>query len=90
MWAGIVINRLIEPYVLPNGLNNMLEEQLDVEVPLGERVAIWYLHDGAPPHFARPVTKWLNNHFPSQLVGGNGPIAWPSRSPDLSPCDFCL
>ena len=21
------------------------------------------LHDGAPPHFARPVTKWLNNKF---------------------------
>ena len=41
----IVNDRLVGPYVLPNRLNvtqypeflnNVLEEQLDVEVPLGE------------------------------------------------------
>ena len=68
----------------------MLEEQLDVEVPLGEQFRMWYLHDGAPPHFARPVTAWLNNHFPKEWVGRNGPVAWPPRRPDLNPCDFCL
>ena len=41
----------------------VLEEQLDVEVSLGEQVRMWYLHDGTPPHFDRPVTEWLNNHF---------------------------
>ena len=40
-----------------------------VEVPHGERVRMWYLHDGALPHFARPITEWLNNHFPNQCVG---------------------
>ena len=25
----------------------------------------------APPHFARSVTDWLNNHFPNQWVGRN-------------------
>ena len=40
-----------------------------VEVPHGERVRMWYLHDGAPQHFARPITELLNNHFPNQCVG---------------------
>ena len=47
-------------------LNNVLEEQLDVELLLGERGRLWYLHYGAPPHFAKSVTKWLNNHLPNQ------------------------
>ena len=38
-------------------LNNVLEKQLDVEVPLGEGIRRWYLHDGAPPYFARPVSE---------------------------------
>ena len=68
----------------------MLEEKLDVEVPLDERVHIWYLHNRASPHFVRAVTEWLNNDFPNQWVGRNDLVAWPPRSPDLSPCDFCL
>ena len=59
-------------------------------MPVGERVRMWYLHDGTPPHFVRPVTEWLNNHFPDQWVGANGPVAWLPRSPDLNPCDFCV
>ena len=50
VWVGIVNDRLVGPYVLPNRLNvaqhleilnNVLEEQLDVEVPVGERVRMW-------------------------------------------------
>ena len=61
MWAGVVNDRLVGPYVLPNRLNaaqyleflnNVLEEYLDVEVPVGEQVRMWYWHDGVPPHFA--------------------------------------
>ena len=46
---------------------------------------------GAPPHFIRPVTEWLNNHFPNQCqwVGKNDPVAWPPLSADFNPCDFC-
>ena len=53
----------------------MLEEQLDVEVSLGERVRMWYLRDGVPPHFASPVSGWLNNQFSGQRVGKNSPTA---------------
>ena len=38
-----------------------------VEVPLGERIRMWYLHDGA--------VEWLNNLFLTQWVGKNGPVA---------------
>ena len=93
MWVGILNDRL-GPYVLSNRLsaaqyleflNNVLEKQLDVEVPLGEGIRRWYLHDGTPPYFAPPVSEWLNNYFPIQWVG-----SWPPRPPDLNPCDFCL
>ena len=78
--GGIINDRLVGPKRLNAAqyrefLNNVLEEQLDVEVPLGERVRMWYLHDGAPPHFAKPVTEWLNNHFLNHWVGRNGPVA---------------
>ena len=75
VWAGIINDRLVGPYVLPNRLNaaqyleflnNVLEEERDVEVPLGERVRMWYLNDA---YFAKPVTEWLNNHFPNRAKG---------------------
>ncbi|KAJ8962876.1 hypothetical protein NQ318_001284 [Aromia moschata] len=50
----------------------------------------WCLHDGAPPHFARQVRDFLNVEHPNRWIGRNGPIHWPARSPDLTPCDFYL
>ena len=53
VWADIVNNRRLGPYVLPKGLNAVQyleflnDVQLDVEVHLAERVRMWYLHDGA-------------------------------------------
>lgn len=46
--------------------------------------------DGAPPHSAAAVTRFLNEMFPDRWIGRFGPIAWPPRSPDLSPNDFFL
>ena len=59
-------------------------------MPLDERVHIRYSHDRVPLHFARPVSEWLNNHFPNQWVRKTGPVAWRPCLPDLNPCDFCL
>src|SRR5215475_8559763 len=44
--------------------------------------------DGAPPHFHRDVTTFLDETFPGRWVGRGGPTAWPPRSPDLTPLDF--
>lgn len=41
------------------------------------------------PHFARAVRTHLDEHRP-QWIGRGGPVAWPPRSPDLTPLDFYL
>ena len=66
MCAGIVIDRLVGPYLLLHRLKAaQCLEKLDVEVSVGERIRMWYLHNGAPPLYARPVTEWLIIIFPT-------------------------
>lgn len=45
---------------------------------------------GAPPHYSHQATNHLNNKRPSNLTGKGGPLGWPARSPDLTPCHFFL
>ncbi|KAJ8876699.1 hypothetical protein PR048_021146 [Dryococelus australis] len=47
----------------------------------------------APPHFHREILKFVNSGLPNRCIGcsGNGDyqlLSWPTRSPDLTPCDF--
>lgn len=49
-----------------------------------------YQHDGCPAHFRRGVREFLNRNYPQRWIGRGGPIPWPARCPDLTPCDFCL
>ncbi len=70
---------------LQDALPDLLED-----VPLATRQQMWFQHDGAPGHFALPVRTFLNEHFPQQLIGRGGPVAWPARSPDLNLLDFFL
>ncbi|XP_044265289.1 uncharacterized protein LOC123011749 [Tribolium madens] len=96
VWADIIDDHLIGSHVLPQRLTgaayldfleNVLDDLLE-DVPLAIRRNMWYMQDGAPPHYARVVTNWLNNHFLEKWIGRQGPVAWPPRSPDLNPCDF--
>jgi hypothetical protein len=74
----------------------MLEEIL---VPILEEDSpddMLFQQDGALPHFRKEVTDFLNSKFSdlkSQFsrytwIGRSEPIAWPPRSPDLTPPDF--
>ncbi|GFW50325.1 uncharacterized protein TNCV_4697411 [Trichonephila clavipes] len=50
---------------------------------------IWQ-QDGAPPHRHPSVRDWLNITVPNQWIDRKEPpdeacIAWPPRSPDLTP-----
>jgi hypothetical protein len=49
-----------------------------------------FQQDGAPGHWALTLRGWLNTHFPNKWIVRDGPIAWPPRSPDLTPLDFFL
>lgn len=98
VWAGIIGNFLIGPCVLPPRLNGELYLQflqnafrdLIEHLPLETRQRMYFMHDGAPPHFSVAVRDHLNNVYPNRWIGRGGPIAWPPRSPDLTPMDFYL
>lgn len=89
VWAGMIDDLVIGPYVLPNQLNQdtFLEFLLEIlpvlleDVPLATRQVMWFQLDGAPAHFALSVRQFLNTHYP-QWIGRGGSIAWPPRSPD--------
>ena len=51
---------------------------------------MYFHHDGAPAHFSRNVVNFLNERFGRQWIGRGGPVAWPARSPDLNPLDYCF
>nr|CAI5842924.1 unnamed protein product [Callosobruchus analis] len=98
VWAGIVGDCLIGPYMLPNKLNGtmytrFLEEVLDgllEDVPLNIRANLWFQHDGASVHFSRSARNCLTRRFGEKWIGRGGPHLWPVRSPDLNPIDFFL
>lgn len=104
VWAGILDNRILGPIFFEDNLTGeryleFLRDELmpaltdlfpnenDPDIPDDN---IWYQQDGAPPHFARPVRNFLDQHFPGRWIGRRGPIEWPPRSPDLTPLDFFL
>lgn len=98
IWAGIVGDHLIGPYLLPprltgavyqQFLQNVLPDLLD-DVPLIIRRNMWFQHDGAPAHFSMLARQYLTEHFPNRWIGRGGPVHWPARSPDLNPLDFFL
>ncbi|PAA54958.1 hypothetical protein BOX15_Mlig010860g1 [Macrostomum lignano] len=69
----------------------MLKEQL---LPMLQRMPqfrasrLWFMQDGAPPHWASGMRDWLKNIFGKQCIDRGGPMRWPARSTDLTPCDF--
>lgn len=100
VWAGIIDRYLIGPVVLPDNLNgnmylHFLQNTLPIlleDVPLLIRQGMWYMHDGAPPHYSLDVRQYLHDQYPNRWIGrGNdAPVRWPPRSPDLNMCDFFL
>jgi hypothetical protein len=64
---------------------NMLQNYTITGIPQG-----YFQQDGAPPHYANTVKAFLDQRFPGKWFGRRGPIAWPPRSPDLTPSDFFL
>lgn len=98
VWAGILNNCLIGPFFIEgrltgldylNLLRRMLEDMTD-RVPLANLRDLYFQHDGAPPHYHREVRAYLDQEFGERWIGRGGPIAWPARSPDLTPLDFFL
>ena len=75
---GIVYLDMLQEFLIP---------QLDEDDQEGR---IHFQQDGAPPHYLGEVREYLNTRFPGRWIGRAAPIAWPPRSPDLTPLDFFL
>lgn len=98
VWVGIIGDHLIGPHFLPYRLDGIryreflefhLQELLE-DVPIRIRQRMWFMHDGAPPHFRLVAREYLDNEYAARWIGRAGPRQWPPRSPDLNPLDFFL
>ena len=96
--CDVLGNKLIGHFVFDNNLTgnayevflrNELPGLLE-DIPLKIRSQMYFQHDGPPPHYTRHVRDYLNKSFPDRWLGRGGPVAWPPRSPDLTPLDFYL
>lgn len=98
VWCGIIGRQIIGPYFFDRNLTGpvysfFLENSLPVlleDVPLATRLMMWYQQDGCPAHYSVIARQALNAIFPGRWIGRAGPVAWPPRSPDLTPLDFFL
>lgn len=98
VWMGIVGNNVLGPFLLPHRLNGQyflefLQEnhaEFLENVPLNVRNQLYFQLDGCPAHYFAPVLNWLNTNYGERWIGRGGPVAWPPRSPDITPMDFFL
>jgi hypothetical protein len=71
VWAGIVGDSFIGPYLMPSLTNGQryvtfLRETLPLlleDLPLDVRRRMWFQHDGAPAHSDRNAREYLNERF---------------------------
>jgi hypothetical protein len=70
-----MINNFLEPKLRSRRINNQ---------------NVWFQQDGATAHTARTAMSVVRALFPDRLISRCGDVPWPSRSPDLSMCDFFL
>ncbi|CAF4890265.1 unnamed protein product [Pieris macdunnoughi] len=52
--------------------------------------ATWFQQDGATCHTSNASLAAVNETFAGKLISRRGDIAWPPRSPDLTPPDFLI
>ncbi|KAJ4427803.1 hypothetical protein ANN_25456, partial [Periplaneta americana] len=90
MTPSISTRRVALQVSVPHTTVWRLLKEYQLNTPLINRQHIHFLHDDAPAHFSRTARRYLDRRFPDRWIGRGGPIAWPSRSPDLNPLDFYL
>lgn len=96
VWCGIYHDTIVGPFFFEGSvtgkaylamLRSFVQDWLDT-IPLVPLMNMWFQQDGASSHFVVAVRKWLDETFPGKWIGRGGPVAWPPRSPDITPMDF--
>ena len=94
MWAAITADGLIEPVILRDTVNaeRNIEALEDNPVPslrdIDRDQEMIFMQDGAARPYATAVRHFLNNELQGRWLGRGGPLEWPARSCDITPCDF--
>jgi hypothetical protein len=97
VWCCFLYDRIIGPFFFSwaNCQRNLLSQYVEnfalpqlQEAEAQSQHEIRFQQDGAPPHWSLHVRALPNQLYPSRWLGRDGPIAWPPRSPDLTPPDF--
>jgi hypothetical protein len=71
-------------------LRNFLQPRMEEIVEEEELGDVWFQQYGAAAHTARNSMNVFGEMFPGRLVSLRRDVGWPTRSPDLSICDFFL
>ena len=96
VWAAITADGLIGLVILRDTMNaeRYLEVLEGTLMPSLQNIDrdhyMIFMQDGALPHYATPVRRFLNDELPVRWLGRRGPLEWPARSCDITPCDFFL
>ena len=98
IWGGILGDYVLGPVIITDHLNGaayleFLQNTFPLlieEIPLAIRREMWFQHDGAPAHFSLQVRAHLNRVYREKWLGRGEAVAWPAKSPDLTPLDFFL
>ncbi|GFW55437.1 DUF4817 domain-containing protein [Trichonephila clavipes] len=98
VWAGIIRDHLIGPYLLPRHPDGgkylvFLQEVLPVllqSVPANITARMWFQHNGAPAHLSADVRSAFDTACLGRWIGRGGPVNWPTCSTDLSSQDIFL
>lgn len=97
VWCGVTARHVVGPFFFMEPTvthNNYLDMLVNYVIPILEDLDIvqngYFMQDGAPPHWAFVVRDYLTEVFHMRWIGRGGPLPWPARSPDLTPCDFAV
>src|ERR1700712_2412956 len=98
VWCGLWRNQILGPIFFDGNLNsaaylnllqNDIAELIDDKIPIAYRANLVWQQDGAPYHRSVDIRNYLDDNY-VDWIGERGTIAWPARSPDLTPPDYFL
>ncbi|GBL96142.1 hypothetical protein AVEN_104363-1 [Araneus ventricosus] len=77
-------------FAAPTLTSKIYLDMLQLYAVLQFAEGVIFQQDGAPPHYGKIVREPLYTTFPQRWIGRGAVMAWPPRSPDLTPLDFYL
>jgi hypothetical protein len=97
VWCAISEHGIIGPFVFDGTVNSQRYREMlsnfffprlrALRIPLA---STWFQQDGATAHCSNENLELLESKFGDRLISRRTRRPWPSRSPDLSTCDFFL